>query len=317
MIASDPNLLVGTETFDDAGVYRLRDDLALVQTVDFFPPLVDDPYEFGRIAAANALSDVYAMNGQPVTVLNLVAFPENELPLEVLGAILRGAAERVAAAGAVTVGGHSVRGAELIFGLSVTGTVHPAELIANTGARVGDRLILTKPLGTGFIATAAKKEQCPTETLAAAIASMTQLNAIGRDAARASGGAQGLTDVTGFGLLGHAAELADGSGVTIEIDSRALPAIEGARALATTAFYTKASKSNRAYVADRSSIFPDADPIGVELAFDAQTSGGLLISVDPSRVDRLLAELSARGAAAAAVIGRVLAREGTRSVVLK
>jgi selenide,water dikinase len=221
------------------------------------------------------------------------------------------------AAGAVTVGGHSVRGAELTFGLSVTGTVHPSELIANTGARPGDRLVLTKPLGTGFITTAAKKEQCPPETLAAAIASMTQLNAIGRDAARAAGGAHGLTDITGFGLLGHAAELADGSGVTLDLDSLALPAIEGARALATSAYYTKASKTNRAYVADRSRIAPEADPAGVELAFDAQTSGGLLISVDSACVDQLLDELRARGAAASAVIGRVREREGDFAVVLR
>jgi selenide,water dikinase len=314
--APDPNLLVGTDTFDDAGVYRLRDDLALVQTVDFFPPLVDDPATFGRIAAANALSDVYAMNGQPLTALNLVAFPENELPLEVLGAILGGAAERVAAAGAVTVGGHSVRGAELTFGLSVTGTVHPAELLTNSGARPGDVLVLTKPLGTGFITTAAKKERCPAATLEAAVASMVQLNAVGRDALRASGGAHGLTDITGFGLLGHAAELADGSGVTIELESGALPAIEGVRDLAGPTFHTRASKTNRAYVEGRSRIEPDADPIGVELAFDAQTSGGLLISVDPDHLDRLLAGLAERGAAAAAVVGRVRKRDGSLAVVL-
>jgi selenide,water dikinase len=288
-----------------------------VQTVDFFPPLVDDPHTFGQIAAANALSDVYAMNGRPLTVLNLVAFPENELPLEVLGAILRGAAERVAAAGAVTVGGHSVRGAELTFGLSVTGTVHPAELLTNAGARPGDLLVLTKPLGTGFVTTAAKREQCPAETLAAAVAGMIQLNAVGRDALRAAGGAHGLTDVTGFGLMGHAAELADGSGVTLEIDAAALPAIDGVRTLANPTFHTRASKTNRAYVAERSRIEPGADATGVELAFDAQTSGGLLISVDPARVGRLRDELAARGAAAVATVGRVREREGALAVVLR
>src|SRR4051794_35459240 len=178
----DPDLLVGTETADDAGVYRVADGLALVQTLDFFPPLVDDPFTFGQIAAANALSDVYAMNGRPVTAMNIVGFPDDELPLSILAEILRGAADRVALAGAVTVGGHSVRDAEIKFGLSVTGLVDPAAVLTNAGARVGDVLVLTKPLGTGFVTTAAKKEECPAGTLERAVASMIQLNAVGRDA---------------------------------------------------------------------------------------------------------------------------------------
>src|SRR3954467_13868021 len=192
----DPNFLVGTETSDDAGVYRLAEGLALVQTVDFFPPLVDDPFVFGQIAAANALSDVYAMNARPLTAMNIVGFPDDELPLSVLAEILRGAADRVALAGAVNVGGHTVRDAEIKFGLSVTGLVDPAELLTNAGARVGDVLVLTKPLGTGFITTAAKRQECPPEVLDRAIAGMIQLNAVGRDALRDVGGAHALTDVT-------------------------------------------------------------------------------------------------------------------------
>src|SRR3954451_14064631 len=173
---------------DDAGVYRLAPDLALVQTVDFFPPLVDDPYTFGRIAAANALSDIYAMNGRPITALNIAAFPDEELPLEILAEILRGAAERVTLAGAVTLGGHTVRDAEIKFGLSVTGLIDPAELLTNAGARVGDRLVLTKPLGTGFVTTANKKGECPPAVLDRAVESMIHLNSVGREAVRAAGG---------------------------------------------------------------------------------------------------------------------------------
>lgn len=312
-----PELLVGTETSDDAGVFRVAEGLALVQTVDFFPPLVDDPYEFGRIAAANALSDVYAMNGRPITALNLVGFPDQELPLSILGRILAGAAERVTAAGAVTVGGHSVRDAEIKFGLSVTGLVDPAEVLTNAGARVGDVLVLTKPLGTGFVTTAHKRGQCPDAVLTAAIAVMTQLNAVGRDAFRASGGAHAVTDVTGFGLAGHGSEMAEGAGLTLEIETAALPKIEGIESLISPTFHTRASKSNRAFLERRIRIESGADPMGVELAFDAQTSGGLLIAVDPERVDALIAELKQRESRAATVIGRVLPRQGEIALALR
>src|SRR5271165_2665635 len=212
---------------DDAGVYALSTNLALVQTLDFFPPLVDDPYTFGQIAAANALSDVYAMNGRPITALNIAAYPDDELPMEDLEAILRGAAERVATAGAVTLGGHTVRDKEVKFGLSVTGLVDPAELLTNAAARVGDVLVLTKPLGTGFVTTAAKRQECPLPVLDRAIAQMIELNAVGRDALRAAGGASALTDVTGYGLAGHALEMAEGAGLTFAIDVSELPIIDG------------------------------------------------------------------------------------------
>jgi len=315
--STDPDLLVGTETSDDAGVYRVADGLALVQTLDFFPPLVDDPHTFGRIAAANALSDVYAMNGRPITAMNIVGFPDDELDLSILAAILRGAGETVARAGAVTLGGHSVRDAEIKFGLSVTGLVDPAEVVTNAGARAGDLLVLTKPLGTGFITTAAKRGECPPEVLDRAIGSMTGLNAIGRDAFRAAGGASAATDVTGFGLAGHAAEMAEGARLTVEIDVGSLPTIEGSDALANPRFYTRASKGNRSFLAPRLIVEPGADPLGLEYAFDAQTSGGLLIAVPPGRVDRLLAELLRREAPAATVVGRVVDRRGDVAIVLR
>jgi selenide,water dikinase len=315
---SDPNLLVGTETSDDAGVYRVTEGLALVQTVDFFPPLVDDPFQFGQIAAANALSDVYAMNGRPLTVLNLVMFPDDELPDQVLAAILRGAADRVQAAGAVTVGGHSLRDTEIKFGLSVTGLVEPSAVLTNATARVGDALVLTKPLGTGFITTAIKKGECPRNVLDRAVASMTQLNAVGRDALNAAGGIHAVTDVTGFGLAGHGAEMAEGSGVTIEIELAALPVIEGSEPLVIPRYHSRATGTNRAHLdeGDRLRIASRDHPREA-YAFDPQTSGGLLVAVAPDRVDRFVAELESRGAAAAAVVGRVVARIDAVAVVLR
>ena len=310
-------MLVATETADDAGVYRLNEGLALVQTLDFFPPLVDDPFVFGQIAAANALSDVYAMNGRPLTAMNIVAFPDTELDLSILAQILKGGADRVTAAGAVVVGGHSVRDSEIKFGLSVTGVVDPAQLLTNAGAKVGDWLVLTKPLGTGFVTTANKKDSCPPDVLNAAIASMTTLNAGARDALNASGGAHALTDVTGFGLAGHASELAEGSGLTVEIDTRALPFIAGSESLAQPKFHTRASKSNRAFLEGRLRVEPSANPLGLQYAFDAQTSGGLLIAVDPAHGERLLEELKARQTPACAVVGRVLERLGETAIVLR
>ncbi len=307
----DPRLLVGTETSDDAGVYLVADGLAMVQTLDFFPPLVDDPYTFGRIAAANALSDIYAMNARPVTALNIVGFPDNELPLEILGEILRGGGDTVALAGASLLGGHSVRDAEIKYGLSVTGLADPRAILTNASARPGDLLVLTKPLGTGFVTTANKKDQCPPEVLADAIASMTQLNVVGRDALLGSGGAHAVTDITGFGLAGHATEMAEGSKVTLVVTLGELPLIDGSEQLAIAAFFTRATKSNREFVGDRIEYGPGLDSLRLEYLFDAQTSGGLLIAVDPEHADRLLRGLSDRGALASKIIGRVEPRRGS------
>jgi selenide,water dikinase len=318
--ASDPNLLVATETSDDAGVYRVAEGLAVVQTVDFFPPLVDDPFTFGQIAATNALSDIYAMNARPITAMNLVMFPDDELPLSILAEIIRGGGSQVTKAGAVTLGGHSLRDKEIKFGLSVTGLIDPASLLTNAGARSGDLLILTKPLGTGLVTTAAKKQKCPLEVLDRAVAGMTQLNATGRDAMNEAGGAgvvSAVTDITGFGLAGHALEMAEGSGRTIEIEIGALPIIEGTQPLAEANFFTRASKTNREFVGDRLEIGPGADAFLLQYLFDAQTSGGLLIAIHPDHAARLVEGLRARGALAWAVIGRVMERNGSTALVAR
>jgi selenide,water dikinase len=307
-------LLVGTDTHDDAGVYRLTDDIALVQTVDFFPPVVDDPFIYGQIAAANALSDVYAMGGTPRTALNLVGYPDDKLSMEWLGEILRGGAERCQASGTTIVGGHTVRDAEIKFGLSVTGIVHPQKIYTNSGARPGDKLILTKPLGTGMVTTAAKANACPEALFEAACASMVQLNDIGRDAMLAVG-AHAATDITGFGLAGHAFEMAEGSQVTMAIDISQLPLLPGAESLARRPYLSRASVTNASYVATSLRLEGKPDPVQLEFFYDAQTSGGLLISVPAERADALVANAQARGSSATRVVGEVLERADVALIV--
>jgi selenide,water dikinase len=310
----DPNLLVGPASFDDAGVYRLGEGLAVVQTVDFFPPLVDDPYTFGRIAAANSLSDVYAMGGEPRTAMNIVGFPDDKLPLEVLVEILRGGAERVAAAGAVIVGGHSVRDVEIKYGLAVTGIVDPAQMVTNAGAKPGDRLVLTKPLGTGFVTTAFKANRCPADTLQTAAESMMALNAAAARVMR-DAGIRGGTDITGFGLAGHANELAEASGVAIVLEIGKLPLLPGSEPLAEAGFFTRASKTNRDFVEPVLRREGSLDSIREEYLYDAQTSGGLLMSVPEESVNDVLARLHREGVAAACVIGSVAERTNANLVI--
>jgi len=316
---TDPNLLVGAEHFDDAGVYRLDDETAIVTTLDFFPPLVDDPYQFGRIAAANGLSDVYAMGGRPICALNIVGFPDKELSVEVLGDILRGGAERVAAAGAVVAGGHSVRDAEVKYGLAVTGVVHPDRILTNGGAKAGDVLVLTKPLGSGTLTTAAKQGKISEAELAEAIDVMTELNAGACAAAIEVGvnresGVHAATDITGFGLIGHAHEMAEASGVTIEIDAKAVPLMERTLDLARAGVVTRAAKSNLEYVGAQFES-RGVDEALVKVCADAQTSGGLLLAVSPDRADLLVSALRKRGSHAASVIGRTSRRAG-KTIVL-
>jgi selenide,water dikinase len=312
----DPNLLVGTDTHDDAGVYRLTDELALVQTVDFFPPVVNDPYVYGQIAAANALSDIYAMGGTPKTALNLVGYPDDKDPgLQWLGEIFRGGAERCQAAGAVIVGGHTVRDAEIKFGYAVTGLIHPQKIFTNAAARPGDKLVLTKALGTGFVTTAHKANACPEETLKAACASMIQLNDIGRDA-MIEAGAHAATDITGFGLAGHAYEMAEGSHTTIILYLSKLPLLPGAETLAHKPYLSRASATNATYVASGLRKEGRLNPVRLEFFHDAQTSGGLLISVPADRAEDLAASARARGATAACVIGDVVER-GEAALILR
>ena len=273
---ADPRLLVGSATADDAAVFQLRDDLALVQTLDFFTPVVDDPYDFGRIAAANALSDVYAMGGEPLTALNIVAFPLERLGGDVLREILRGGGDVVRAAGAQIVGGHSIDDPEPKYGLAVTGTVDPRELITNAGGRPGDTLTLSKPLGVGAVVTARKRGGAGDALLAEAVAVMTELNAEAAATARAAG-ATALTDVTGFGLLGHLHSLCLESGCAAEIDAAAVPALTGALdLLAGEKAVSGGSARNREYAEGFTTFAPDVSEAHRRLLSDATTSGGLL-----------------------------------------
>jgi selenide,water dikinase len=300
--ATHPNVLVGFETSDDAGVYRLRDDLALVQTVDFFTPIVDDPFDFGRIAATNALSDVYAMGGTPVSALNLVAYSLAELGEAPLREILAGAAAVAADAGVAIVGGHSIEDAEPKFGMAVTGTVHPEEILTNAGGQVGDALVLTKPLGAGAVSTALKRG-LPGAPLDEAVTVMTTLNRDAGQAAREAG-AHALTDVTGFGLLGHLHELALASGVAAEVDAGAVPAIDGVLELLESGeAIAGGTRRNRAYAAEFATFSDRVTEPRRWLVCDAMTSGGLLAAVPAASMP-------------GAVIGRLVAGEpGTISVV--
>ena len=304
---ADPNLLIGPEQFSDAGVYRVTDELAIVQTVDFFPPLVDDPRAFGRIAAANALSDVYATGGQPRTALNIVGFPDKDAPLELLHEILAGGADAVREAGAVIVGGHSVRDAEIKYGLAVTGFVDPRRMMSNREARPGDALVLTKALGTSFVVTANRAGTCPPDVLEAAIKSMVQLNRAASEAAMHLG-ARAATDVTGFGLAGHAMEMADASGASISIELSKLPLLPGAEELARAGNRSRANTSNREFTSPHTRVDVEVDATRLEFCFDPQTSGGLLVALPPDRATELVARCRVHGALAACAVGSVQAR---------
>jgi selenide,water dikinase len=281
---ANPAVLVGFKGSDDAGVYRLREDLAIVQTVDFFTPIVDDPFAFGQIAAANALSDVYAMGGEPVSALNLVAFPLEQLGPEVLAEILRGGADTAARAGVAIIGGHSIDDPEPKYGMAVTGTVHPDQLLTNGGGRAGDALVLTKPLGAGAVTTALKRG-LPEAPLDAAVAVMVALNRDASLAARAAG-AHGMTDVTGFGLLGHLHELTLASSCAAELQAAAIPAIDGVLELLARAdeqAVAGGTRRNRAHAESFTSFAEGVDAARRWLACDAMTSGGLLVAVAPER----------------------------------
>ena len=312
---TDPALLVGPSTGDDAAVYRLTDELALVQTVDFFPPIVDDPFAYGEIAAANAISDVYAMGGTPMLALNVAAFPVG-LPVEVLGEVMRGAASKASEAGVIVVGGHTVDDQEPKFGMAVTGVVEPGREVTNAGAKPGDSLVLTKPIGTGVITTAAKQDHASPEVLAGAVECMGLLN---RDASHAmvEVGVNACVDVTGFGLIGHLLEVARASGVSAEVSLGAVPVLEGTRDLLQQGIAPGGTRRNLAS-ADRSVDWdPALDENDRLLLCDAQTSGGLLISVDAGRTGRLVEALEAHCASAAAVVGRVLDGEALGEAAIR
>ncbi|HXX43385.1 MAG TPA: selenide, water dikinase SelD [Candidatus Acidoferrales bacterium] len=300
--ANDPNLIVGFETSDDAAIYKLTDDLAIVQTVDFFTPIVDDPALFGQVAAANALSDVYAMGGRPVTALTIVAFPSSRPP-ELLEAILRGGLAKMQEAGCTVAGGHSIRDDELKFGYAVTGLIHPQKIWRNVGARPGDVLLFTKPIGTGVISTALKQGKAAEAWVEASTASMTRLNRDAADALHeiddaASDGnkpVHAVTDVTGFSLLGHAREMAIGSGVSMRIDHTRVAYLPGAVEAARGGFLSGGLANNREFLEGCAQFLPSVPEEFRSLLFDPQTSGGLLAALAPEAADRALAAFKRRG----------------------
>jgi len=299
----DVHRLVGFDLADDAGVYQLG-DVALIHTIDVITPIVDDPFLFGRIAAANALSDVYAMGGKPIAALNFIAFPDKDLPAKVASEILRGGLNACEEAGCALLGGHTIRDDEVKYGLAVTGMANPDEIIRNSGARRGDLLILTKPLGTGIISTGVKKEAAKAASAQAAAKSMATLNRAACEAMMAVG-VDACTDITGFGLVGHAAQLARASRVTLTIDSAKAPLIPGVLALARKGLVPGGTKNN--YDAYRKSvnIASGIDSARIEVLFDAQTSGGLLIAVPETKAKKMVSALKKRKTPAARIIGRV------------
>lgn len=310
----DPNLIVGFDTADDAGVYRLRDDLALVQTLDFFTPIVDDPFDYGRIAALNSINDVWAMAGTPITALAITCFPKKGVDFAILAEIMRGGLHVLTENNVALLGGHSVDNEQIMFGYSVTGVIDPNQVATNAGARAGDVVILTKPIGTGVISTGIKFAKAAPEIAASSIEIMLTSGKAAAEAMRGFG-VKGATDVTGFALMGHAWELARASKVTIEIDSSRVPILPGALELAAAGLLTSGDKTNREYVGEDIEI---ADRVSKEvrsLLFDPQTAGGLLISIEAERAEVLLATL--RGDyPQAEIIGNVV-KKGARSIVVK
>jgi selenide, water dikinase len=303
----DPNVLVGFQTADDAGVYKISPELALVQTVDFFTPIVDDPYTFGQIAAVNALSDVYAMGGRPVSSLAMVCFPEKG-DLEVLGQILAGGLSKMIEAGCTVIGGHSVRDEEIKFGYAVTGTIHPDRVLLNGGAKAGDLLVLTKALGTGVISTAIKQGKAQPAWIAAATKSMTILNKLGAEvAAEFAGDVHGATDITGFGLVGHVREVVLASNVSVRIDSAKLPLLPGAIECVRAGYVPQGLKSNREFAECNVEYGPAVDETTKALLFDPQTAGGLLLSISAKKAEPFVRVLQGRGDDAT-IVGEVLSQ---------
>jgi len=307
-------VLVGLETGDDAAVYRLRDDLALVVTTDFFTPIVDDAYTFGGIAAANALSDIYAMGGIPLMALNLVAFPAKELPLALLSDILRGGLDKAHEAGIEILGGHSIDDHEPKYGLAAIGTVHPDRVVRNRGGQVGDRLVLTKPIGTGIISTAIKHGAAPAAAERAAVESMLQLNQAAAEAMSLSP-VHAATDITGFGLLGHLHSLALASGTAARVEAKAVPRLPGVLELADAGEVPGGTRSNERFLKDRVAWPASLGAPWRTVLCDAQTSGGLLIVLPAGEVERLLAELDRRGVAGRPIGELVAGSPGSIQVV--
>jgi selenide,water dikinase len=301
---SDPNLIIGMERAEDAGVYKLSDNLAIVQSVDFFTPMVDDPYQFGQIAVVNALSDVYAKGGRPLTAMNIVCFPLKTMDISLLKEILAGGLNKMHEAGVILVGGHSVEDKELKYGLSVTGIIHPSRVIRNTGCKIGDKLILTKPLGVGIINTALKGDMVNQETVDKAIRCMSTLNNEVSELMLKTE-VNACTDVSGFGLLGHACEMIEGTDVGILVDSSAVPYIPEAKGLAEMGLVPGGMHRNRNFRAHMVEIDGQVPAYMIDILFDPQTSGGLLISLSEKVAFALLNNMHKEGISDATTIGEV------------
>lgn len=310
----DPNLLVGFDQADDAGVYRLRDDLALVQTLDFFTPIVDDPFDYGRIAALNSINDVWAMGGTPITAMAITCFPKRGLDFAILGEIMRGGLSVLTENKVALVGGHSVDNEQIMFGYSVTGVIDPNKVATNAGARPGDLIILTKPIGTGVISTGIKLAKASATVIEESIATMLTPGRFAAEAMREFD-VKGATDVTGFALLGHAWEMAKASNVTIQINPGAVPLLAGALELAAAGVITGADRTNREYVADDIEIDESVSKEMLRLLYDPQTAGGLLLAISADKVDDLLTELR-KNYPQAEIIGRITER-GAKGIVVK
>jgi len=314
-LIQDPNLLTGFEHAEDAGVYKLAADLAIVQTVDFFTPTVDDPFVFGQIAATNALNDIYAMGAKPLTAMNIVCFPIKTMQKSVLREVLLGGLDKMREAGVLLVGGHSVEDNEIKYGLSVTGVIHPDKVLYNRGARVGDKLILTKPLGTGIISTAIKVEEASPELINQAVRSMTGLNKKACEIMIAEGDAHACTDITGFGFLGHACEMIEGGDVGLRINSAAIPVFAGVRDLMETGLIPGGlyrNKNFRLNQVDKEETCPDWM---FDLLFDPQTAGGLFFSLPGDKAQKVVAKMLNSGIVDAAVVGEVVAEHPGKIIV--
>lgn len=310
----DPNLLVGFDKADDAGVYRLRDDLALVQTLDFFTPIVDDPFDYGRIAALNSINDVWAMGGKPITAMAITCFPKKGLDFAILGEIMRGGLSVLTENKVALIGGHSVDNEQIMFGYSVTGVIDPNKVATNAGARAGDVLILTKPIGTGVISTGIKLAKAASEIVAESIATMLTPGKYAAEAI-AKFDVKAATDVTGFALLGHTWEMACASNVTIEIEAARVPLIKGALELAGAGLLTSGDKTNREYVGEKVEIASTVDQNLVKLFYDPQTAGGLLLAISADKAAELLEELR-ENYPRAEIVGRVT-EQGAKAIVVK
>ncbi len=313
-LVPNPNVIAGIEKSEDAGVYKLNDDLAIIQTVDFFTPIVDDPYLFGQVAATNALSDVYAMGGRPLTAMNIVCFPVNTMDISVLQQILTGGLDKIHEAGVTLIGGHSVEDNELKYGLSISGIIHPQRVILNRGAKVGDKIVLTKPLGTGIINTAVKGGEVSTEAVSKAVKSMTTLNNLASEL-MSTFDVNACTDATGFGLLGHACEMIDGADVGIKIFASEVPFFPEAKELAEKGMIPGGMHRNKDFRINMVNISDSVPQFLSDILFDPQTSGGLIISLPGSQAEELAGIMREEGMEGAAVIGEVIAEPKGRIIV--